>query len=85
MKKIVIEISDHIYKCLEKRMKMNINTEMDAIVFNATPLEEVLEDIKGEINRKANSGQWSEATVYGMQKAISVIDSHISGKGDRDK
>ena len=40
----------------------------------------VLEDIKAEIKRKANSGQWSDATVYGMQKAIAIIDKHISGK-----
>ena len=44
----------------------------------------VLEDIKAEISRKANSGQWSEATVYGMQKAITIIDSYISGK-EQDK
>ena len=43
-------------------------------------IKEVLEDIKAEINRKANSGQWSEATVYGMQKALTIIDKHISGK-----
>lgn len=49
------------------------------------PLKEVsensvLEDIKAEIKRKANSGQWSDATVYGTQKAIAIIDKHISGK-----
>ena len=50
---------------------------------SVTPQESikpVLEDIKAEIKRKANSGQWSDATVYGMQKAIAIIDKHISGK-----
>ena len=36
----------------------------------------VIEDIRAEINRKANSGQWSEATVFGMQKALAIIDKH---------
>lgn len=37
-----------------------------------------IEDIKAEINRKANSGQWSDATVYGMKKALAIIDKHTS-------
>ena len=77
MKKIVIEISDHIYKCLEKRMKMNINTEMDAIVFNATPLEKVLEDIKAEItNERDNKG----FCVWYYDDLMKKINKHISGK-----
>lgn len=42
--------------------------------------KQVIEDIKDEINRKANSGQWSEAVIYGMQKALFIIDKHTSGK-----
>ena len=41
--KIVIDIPDHVYKRLEKRMAMSIGTEMDAIVANGEPLDEVLE------------------------------------------
>ena len=48
------------------------------------PLEKVFGEIKAEISRKANSGQWSESTVYGMQKAVAIIDSHISGKENND-
>ena len=33
--------------------------------------------VKEEIQRKANSGQWSEATIYGMNKSISIIDKHL--------
>lgn len=40
--------------------------------------EKAIEDIKAEINRKANSGQWSDATVYGMKKALAIIDKHIA-------
>ena len=38
---------------------------------------EAWEKVKDEIQRKANSGQWSEATVYGMNKSISIIDKHL--------
>ena len=44
--------------------------------FDAVPMS-VIDDIKAEIERKANSGQWSEATAYGMQKALFIIDKHI--------
>lgn len=36
----------------------------------------VLDKIRDEIERKANSGQWSEATIYGMQKSIAIIDKY---------
>ena len=29
-----------------------------------------------EISRKANSGQWSDATVYGLNKAIAIIKEY---------
>ena len=46
-------------------------------------VNDVLEQIRAEISRKANSGQWSEATVYGLQKALAIIDKHM--KGDTDE
>ena len=36
-----------------------------------------LKEIRQEIDRKANSGQWSEAVVYGMQKALAIVDKHL--------
>ena len=38
---------------------------------------EAWEKVREEIQRKANSGQWSEATVFGMSKAIAIIDKHL--------
>ncbi len=29
-----------------------------------------------KIDKKSNSGQWSEATVYGMKKAIAIIKEY---------
>lgn len=45
------------------------------IVQENCPIKSVDGLIK-EINRKANSGQWSDATVYGMRKAIAIIKEY---------
>lgn len=42
----------------------------------------LLQEIRAEIERKANSGQWSEATIYGMQKSIAIIDKY---RGDKNE
>lgn len=43
------------------------------------PSEDVLDKIRAEIERKANSGQWSDATMYGMLKAVAIIDKYREG------
>ena len=40
---------------------------------------EVLDKIRAEIERKAHSGQWSDATIYGMLKAVAIIDKYREG------
>ena len=40
------------------------------------PKTEVLDKIRDEIERKAHSGQWSDATMYGMLKAVAIIDKY---------
>lgn len=37
---------------------------------------DVLDKIRDEIERKAHSGQWSDATMYGMLKAVAIIDKY---------
>lgn len=60
--------------------------DTDEIPMNATPLSEVLEEIKGEI--QAECAELSPVIAYpadvyfegqrdGMQKALKIIDSHI--------
>lgn len=39
-------------------------------------INEVLDKIRDEIERKAHSGQWSDATMYGMLKAVAIIDRY---------
>lgn len=52
-------------------------------IANAETLEVIptskIEEAITKIERKMNSGQWSEATVYGMQKAVAIILKHING------
>ena len=36
----------------------------------------MLDKIRDEIERKAHSGQWSDATMYGMLKAVAIIDKY---------
>lgn len=38
--------------------------------------QSTLDKIRAEIERKANSGQWSEPVIYGMKKSIALIDKH---------
>ena len=40
------------------------------------PKTEFLDKIRDEIERKAHSGQWSDATMYGMLKAVAIIDKY---------
>ena len=44
-------------------------------------VNEILDKIRAEIERKAHSGQWSDATMYGMLKAVAIIDKY---KADRE-
>ena len=37
---------------------------------------DMLDKIRDEIERKAHSGQWSDATMYGMLKAVKIIDKY---------
>ena len=39
---------------------------------------EELEKVRIKIIKKANSGQWAEPTIYGMQKAVFIIDNELS-------
>lgn len=36
----------------------------------------ILDNIRDEIERKAHSGQWSGVTMYGMLKAVAIIDKY---------
>ena len=44
------------------------------------PKSDVLDKIRDEIERKACSGQWSDATVYGMLKAVAIVDKYTAEK-----
>ena len=62
-------VIDSASKALEQEPQECLPT-VDAI-----PRERI-EQMVTEIERKANSGQWSEATVYGMKKAVAIIHKY---------
>lgn len=35
------------------------------------------EEARSEIVRKMNSGQWSEGVVYGLGKAVRIMEKHL--------
>ena len=43
---------------------------------------DVLDKIRTEIERKAHSGQWSDATMFGMMKAVAIIDKYKAESED---
>lgn len=47
-------------------------------------IKPVLEYIKAEIKHKANSGQWSDVVIFGMQKAVAIIDKHMGESEDKE-
>ena len=42
--------------------------------------DRLLERIRADIEKKANSGQWSEAVVFGMIKAMKIIEGNKTGR-----
>jgi hypothetical protein len=45
---------------------------------------DVLDKIREEIERKAHSGQWSDATMYGMLKAVAIVDKYKAESEDEE-
>lgn len=39
-----------------------------------------ISQLRAEIERKAHSGQWSEATMFGMLKAVAIIDKYAESE-----
>lgn len=77
--KLVIEVSDIAYEAIMYE-KENTPKDMDSfelLIALATPLEEVLEDIKAEIDT------YLQAEEFGSEyrnDVAQIIDKHISGK-----
>jgi hypothetical protein len=46
------------------------------MAIKALEQESIIDKIRAEIERKAHSGQWSDATMYGMLKAVAIIDKY---------
>lgn len=76
-------------------MKLSVN-DIERMKRNAQEnrqLAEWLRELKAyrearkEITRKMNSGQWSEGVVYGLDKAVRIMEKHlreVNADGDSD-
>lgn len=69
-------------KTLEKWERENISilTSKEMGAWLGRRDDRLLERIKADIEKKANSGQWSEAVVYGMVKAIKIVEGYKAGR-----
>ncbi len=89
MAKYVIDIPEELFECAKEHRLISYAPVLEAVA-NATPLGEVLEDIKAEIyNERTNisfnlseeKAKWVNSGVYdGLVWAEEIIDKHISGK-----
>lgn len=73
---IVINIPKEAYEIIKK------DTESEMYIIQVIKQGIPLDDIKNEIERKANSGQWCDAYGAGLIKAIYIIDKHIRERGE---
>ena len=80
MPKIVIDIDDSLYDAIQTEFYVNgmrsgktLLEKLTTTIRNGIPLD----DIKNEIERKANSGQWCDAYGAGLIKALYIINKHI--------
>ena len=66
-------------------MKLSVNDieRMQEYLEEIRQLAEWLRELKAyrearkEITRKMNSGQWSEGVVYGLDKAVRIMEKHL--------
>lgn len=72
---IIIEIPEEL-KSAVYRCGLFLNPTEKTSLINAINNGIPLDNLRTEIERKAHSGQWSDATMYGMLKAVAIIDKY---------
>ena len=88
--KYVIDIDSYVLEHCKRHVEEHYANNIEEAIANATPLEEVLEDIKSEINELNDSITFnigeSKAKYTnigqsnGFEQALEIIDKYISGK-----
>ena len=83
---IVIEISDHLYKCLQKRIELNVSSEVDQIIAKGTPLPEhygVLIDTTNLITKIQLATGCSFLTAQEIiNKSVVIVPATKEGDGE---
>ena len=85
MAKYVIDISEEEYLVFKLAYESGMGNTAMKHILNATPLEEVLGEIKAEIRQvskeeKSEDAKWARGLLY----SLVVINKHISGKEKED-
>jgi len=76
--KMICDVPDEVIKSVKMGTWCG-SSVAEKMIANGIPLDE----LKAEIERKANSGQRSDATIYGMLKAVAIIDKYKAESKDK--
>ena len=69
--------SNEMRACLEEKMGDISNAEEHKQVAEWLRELKSYRESRKEITRKMNSGQWSEGVVYGLDKAVRIMEKHL--------
>ena len=69
--KMICDVPDEVIKSVRTGTWCG-SSVAEKMIANGIPLEQ----LRAEIERKAHSGQWSDATMYGMLKAVAILDKY---------
>lgn len=79
--KLVVDLTHKMYQAVKDGTWCGNELWYNALK-TATPLEEVLGEIKGEINKKISHYDHfsSSNTAHGLEMALEIIDKYVGGK-----
>lgn len=80
MREIIIKVPDVVFKYIEKRIKLGMNTEIDMIIWKGELLSDFIKDIKAEI--EALDIEDVCAKEHGCHtEVLEIIDRKVNGGG----
>lgn len=88
--KLVIDIQEEDYTFFKEIVADGITNPLKICIANGTPLEEVLGEIKWDIESCREKFFWNEDGTYSpymsgtLDRVLEIIDEHIGGKEKHD-
>ena len=94
--KLIIDIPDFVYddvRALKGRNLVKVNADaMHDAIYNGTPFDSVIEDIKKEIEKELchsirdeysqRQNDYCDGVEFAGKRSLEIIDKHIRGKAD---